>query len=102
MAGCGPLPIPPRNQSSSFEHAASSSGRDWTERRTKDGTKVPVTFLDFAKTEGRFRKHFDKDGNPTTDLILKGQKERLRNWWRLQELAGIENVDRKAEKEQKS
>ena len=79
-----------------------SANRDWTERRTKDGTKVPVTFLDFAKTEGRFRKHFDKDGNPTTDLILKGQKERLRNWWRLQELAGIENVDRKAEKEQKS
>lgn len=79
-----------------------SVNRDWTERRTKDGNKVPVTFLEWAKTEGRFRKHFDKDGNPVTELIHKAQNERLRNWWRLQELAGIENADRKAAAETKS
>lgn len=79
-----------------------SANRDWTERRAKDGTKKPVTFLDWAKTEGRFRKHFDKEGNPVTDLILQSQQERLRNWWRLQELAGIENADRKEEAEKKA
>lgn len=79
-----------------------SVNRNWTERRNKDGTKIPVTFLDWARTEGRFRKHFDKEGKPVTDLILRAQEERLRNWWRLQELAGIENVDRKAAAEKKS
>ena len=72
-----------------------SATRDWHTRILADGTKKPVTFLEWAKTEGRFRKHFDKEGNPSTDLIQMGQEERLRNWWRLQELAGVENVDRK-------
>jgi len=75
-----------------------SATRDWHSRVSKEtGEKRPVTFLDFARSEGRFRKHFGKDGEPTTDLILRAQDERLRNWWRLQELAGIESADRKAE-----
>ncbi len=79
-----------------------SATRDWHTRIGKDGTKRPVTFLEWAKTEGRFRKHFDKEGNPVTDLIERAQEERLRNWWLLQELAGVENVDRKAAEEQKA
>jgi pyruvate/2-oxoacid:ferredoxin oxidoreductase beta subunit/Pyruvate/2-oxoacid:ferredoxin oxidoreductase delta subunit len=73
-----------------------SPNRDWHTRRGKDGKMEPVDFLTWARTEGRFRKHFDKDGNPTTEVIHIAQKERLRNWWRLQELAGVENLDRKA------
>ncbi len=51
-------------------------------------TKKPVTFIDFARTEGRFAKHFDKDGNPD-EVLLAANEDRLKNWRRLQELAGI-------------
>jgi pyruvate-ferredoxin/flavodoxin oxidoreductase len=51
-------------------------------------TNKPVDFVEFAKTEGRFGRHFDDDGNP--DEILKAaQQDRLENWRRLQELAGL-------------
>ena len=42
-------------------------------------------------TEGRFSKHFNKDGNPSETLI-KAKQERLDNWHTLQELAGIIGV----------
>jgi pyruvate/2-oxoacid:ferredoxin oxidoreductase beta subunit/Pyruvate/2-oxoacid:ferredoxin oxidoreductase delta subunit len=74
---------------------------DWHTRKGADGEMRPVTFLDWARTEGRFRKHFDKDGNPKTEVIRMAQGERLRNWRRLQELAGVENVDRKPSEETK-
>ena len=45
-------------------------------------------FTMFARSEGRFSKHFDKDGKPS-EAILKGNQERLENWRVLQELAGI-------------
>jgi pyruvate ferredoxin oxidoreductase beta subunit len=45
-------------------------------------------FIRFARTEGRFAKHFDKDGNPSETLI-RAKQERLDNWHTLQELAGI-------------
>jgi pyruvate/2-oxoacid:ferredoxin oxidoreductase beta subunit/ferredoxin len=48
----------------------------------------PFTFVDFARTEGRFAKQFDKDGNPSTALLLT-QQDRLQNWHVLQELAGL-------------
>jgi pyruvate/2-oxoacid:ferredoxin oxidoreductase beta subunit/NAD-dependent dihydropyrimidine dehydrogenase PreA subunit len=51
-------------------------------------TKEPVTFIDFARSEGRFAKHFDKDGNPSETLVWAKQ-ERLENWHVLQELAGL-------------
>jgi pyruvate/2-oxoacid:ferredoxin oxidoreductase beta subunit/NAD-dependent dihydropyrimidine dehydrogenase PreA subunit len=50
-------------------------------------TKESVTFVDFARSEGRFAKHFDKDGNPSPTLLWAKQ-ERLENWQLLQELAG--------------
>ncbi len=45
-------------------------------------------FITFARTEGRFAKQFDKEGNPSPTL-LAANEERLRNWRMLQELAGL-------------
>jgi pyruvate/2-oxoacid:ferredoxin oxidoreductase beta subunit len=51
-------------------------------------TSEQFDFIYFAKTEGRFAKHFDKDGNPD-ESIQMAQEDRLKNWRLLQELAGI-------------
>ena len=51
-------------------------------------TNEAVTFIDFARSEGRFAKHFDKDGNPSETLLMAKQ-DRLENWHLLQELAGL-------------
>jgi pyruvate ferredoxin oxidoreductase beta subunit len=51
-------------------------------------TNQPVTFIDFARSEGRFSKHFDKDGNPS-EVLKTAELDRLENWHLLQELAGI-------------
>ena len=51
-------------------------------------TGEEVNFITFARTEGRFAKQFDKDGNPS-ELLLATNEERLRNWHLLQELAGM-------------
>ena len=58
---------------------------DWYTIRKTDET---IDFLTFARSEGRFGKHFDEDDNPSP-AILASQEERLRNWHLLQELAGI-------------
>lgn len=51
-------------------------------------TKEELTFLDFARSEGRFAKHFDAEGNPSSTL-LAAKQDRLENWRLLQELAGL-------------
>jgi pyruvate/2-oxoacid:ferredoxin oxidoreductase beta subunit/NAD-dependent dihydropyrimidine dehydrogenase PreA subunit len=51
-------------------------------------TNEEVTFIDFARSEGRFAKHFDKDGN-ASELLNYAKKDRLENWHLLQELAGL-------------
>jgi pyruvate/2-oxoacid:ferredoxin oxidoreductase beta subunit len=48
-----------------------------------------VDFLRFARSEGRFRKHFDRDGQPSSE-ILAAQNRVLRSWRLLQEMAGIQ------------
>ena len=58
---------------------------DWYKIRK---TGEEINFLTFARTEGRFGKHFDEDDNPSPE-ILASQEERLRNWKLLQELSGI-------------
>ena len=58
---------------------------DWW---TPPNTGKPLTFIDFARTEGRFGKQFDKNGNPSPAL-LQAQEDRLKNWRMLQELAGL-------------
>lgn len=45
-------------------------------------------FIHWARTEGRFSKHFDKDGNASAEMH-KAAESRLRNWHQLQELAGM-------------
>jgi hypothetical protein len=44
-------------------------------------------FIRFARTEGRFAKHFDKNGNPG-ETLLRAKQKRLDNWHTLQELTG--------------
>jgi pyruvate ferredoxin oxidoreductase beta subunit len=51
-------------------------------------TGEQIDFIYFARTEGRFAKHFDKDGNPSPTLIA-ARDERLENWRMLQDLAGV-------------
>jgi hypothetical protein len=51
-------------------------------------TGEQIDFIYFARSEGRFAKQFDKDGNPS-DAIRLTQQERLENWHLLQDLAGI-------------
>lgn len=51
-------------------------------------TGETVDFIDFCRSEGRFAKHFDRDGNPSHTL-LAGREDRLENWHTLQELAGL-------------
>jgi len=58
---------------------------DWW---TNPKTGQRVDFIDFARSEGRFSKHFDKQGNASA-LLLATRDERLENWRLLQELAGL-------------
>jgi pyruvate/2-oxoacid:ferredoxin oxidoreductase beta subunit/NAD-dependent dihydropyrimidine dehydrogenase PreA subunit len=58
---------------------------DWF-KNPKSGETVD--FIDFCRSEGRFVKHFDRDGNPSPTL-LAAREERLENWRLLQELAGV-------------
>jgi len=58
---------------------------DWW---TNPKTGQRVDFIDFARSEGRFSKHFDKQGNASA-LLLTTRDERLENWRLLQELAGL-------------
>lgn len=51
-------------------------------------TEEPVDFIHFARTEGRFAKQFDREGNPS-ETLLNAQKDRLAYWQLLQELAGL-------------
>ena len=51
-------------------------------------TGEQIDFVYFARTEGRFSKQFDKEGNPSATLLAT-QQERLENWHLLQELAGV-------------
>ena len=39
-------------------------------------------------SEGRFVKHFDKEGEPS-ETLLRSKEDRLQNWHLLQELAGL-------------
>lgn len=51
-------------------------------------TGEQVDFVEFCRSEGRFGKHFDRDGNPS-EMLMEAQQERLENWKQLQELAGV-------------
>ncbi|MEA3337613.1 MAG: thiamine pyrophosphate-dependent enzyme [Chloroflexota bacterium] len=58
---------------------------DWY---TVPKTGEVIDFITFARTEGRFARQFDKEGNPS-ETLLTSQEDRLANWHKLQELAGL-------------
>jgi pyruvate-ferredoxin/flavodoxin oxidoreductase len=48
----------------------------------------PVNFASYARTEGRFARHFDQNGEPD-DRVIRWTKAALLNWRHLQELSGL-------------
>ncbi|MBE0608778.1 MAG: 4Fe-4S binding protein [Dehalococcoidia bacterium] len=58
---------------------------DWT---IDPGTGKPLDFIEFARSEGRFARQFDSEGNPSESL-LRARQDRLANWHVLQEIAGL-------------
>lgn len=58
---------------------------DWY---TVPKTEETIDFISFARTEGRFAKQFDKDGNPR-EALHAANADRLANWHMLQEMAGL-------------
>jgi hypothetical protein len=60
-------------------------------------TGQPVDFIDFCRSEGRFSKHFDKEGNPS-ETLLRAKQDRLENWHLLQDLAGLRDKKKPASK----
>lgn len=85
-----PIFIYDPRKGSSFKERLSLQGNpnpkdDWF---VNPKTNEEITFIDFARSEGRFAKQFDKDGNPT-EALLETKQERLANWHILQELAGV-------------
>ncbi|MDX2085534.1 MAG: thiamine pyrophosphate-dependent enzyme [Candidatus Melainabacteria bacterium] len=76
-----------------------SVDRDWHRVKNEHGEMEEINFLTWAKTEGRFKKHFDANGNPLTPEIMAAQVDRLENWRLLQQLAGVTNKDFQAELE---
>jgi pyruvate/2-oxoacid:ferredoxin oxidoreductase beta subunit len=51
-------------------------------------TGETIDFVTFARSEGRFSNQFDKDGNPSSEL-MDAQMDRMANWHLLQEMAGL-------------
>jgi pyruvate/2-oxoacid:ferredoxin oxidoreductase beta subunit/Pyruvate/2-oxoacid:ferredoxin oxidoreductase delta subunit len=62
-----------------------ATGDDWW---VNPKTGQQVDFIDFCRSEGRFAKHFDKEGNPS-ETLLRAKQDRLENWHLLQDLAGL-------------
>ena len=71
---------------SRFQERLSSEPEGRLVHEPQDGEQVD--FITFARSGGRFAKHFDKDGNPSATLIA-ARDERLENWRLLQDLAGV-------------
>ncbi len=79
----------PRNGESMRERISLRGNPAVSEDWYTDGkTGEPYTFIDYARTEGRFRQQFSADGEPS-ELLQRAQADRLRNWRLLQELAGL-------------
>jgi pyruvate/2-oxoacid:ferredoxin oxidoreductase beta subunit/NAD-dependent dihydropyrimidine dehydrogenase PreA subunit len=79
----------PRKGASMAERLSLQGNPSMKEDWTKDPrTAEPVDFVTFARTERRFSRQFGADGTPSAAL-LAARDDRLANWRRLQELAGI-------------
>ena len=62
-----------------------AKNKDWY---VNPKTDEATDFITFARSEGRFAKHFDQNGKPD-DIMKSSQADRLANWRLLQELAGV-------------
>ena len=62
-----------------------AADEDWY---TIKKTGEVIDFITFARSEGRFAKQFDREGNPSPTL-LAAKADRLANWHMLQEMAGV-------------
>ena len=62
-----------------------AADEDWY---TIKKTGETIDFITFARSEGRFAKQFDREGNPS-ETLLAAQADRLANWHLLQEMAGV-------------
>ena len=51
-------------------------------------TGETIDFVTFARSEGRFSKQFDKEGNPS-ETLMAAKADRLANWHLMQEMAGL-------------
>src|SRR5207244_10398641 len=51
-------------------------------------TNEEVTFIDFARSEGRVARQFDRDGNPS-ETLLTAKQDGLENYKMFEELAGL-------------
>lgn len=85
-----PLLVYDPSKGESFRQRLSLKGNpalelDWYQRPR---TKQPVDPMAWARTEPRFSGNFDQEGLPGEPLA-RMQQERLANWRRLQELAGL-------------
>jgi pyruvate/2-oxoacid:ferredoxin oxidoreductase beta subunit/Fe-S-cluster-containing hydrogenase component 2 len=79
----------PRKGESMRERLSLRGNPATTEDWLTDGkTGEPYTFIDYARTEGRFRQQFSANGEPSK-LLQIAQADRLHNWRLLQELAGL-------------
>ena len=68
-----------------------SPKKDWHRKKNDEGEWEELKFRHFAMGEGRFRKQFDKDGNPS-ETILRAEEDRVSFWNRLQDMAGVDRV----------
>lgn len=62
-----------------------SVAEDW---HVQPKTREPIDLVTFARTEGRFARNFDRDGEPD-EVLLASRQKRLANWRLLQHLAGL-------------
>ena len=60
--------------------------KDWSSDRKTGELR---DFVTFARSEGRFARQFDAEGQPSA-LLRSASDERLQYWRLLQDLAGIQ------------
>jgi len=66
-----------------------SPKRDWHRKKDENGEWKDIKFRHFAIGEGRFRKQFDKAGEPL-EMIHRAEADRVSFWNRLQDMAGMD------------
>ena len=79
----------PRRGATTRERLSLQGNPDLKEDWHRDPkTGAAVDFIAFTRTERRFARQFGADGAPSAAL-LASQQDRLANWRRLQDLAGV-------------